>query len=112
MKNINRDIEELGIGGGKGDLDQKEELEAGTALDIEKIMELCRKDIQDQQLLSEISNLLQGAIKEGKGTIDLASDLFSTHESEEADVSLRNVSTILSSRVNKPQENSSQNRTI
>lgn len=113
VKDTNLDVEELGIGGGKGDLDQKEELETGTAFDIEKIMELCRKDIQDQQLLSKISNLLQDAIREGKGTIDLASDLASTHESQEANVSLGNISTILSSHVKESQEKSSRlNRTI
>ena len=113
MKESNLEIAELGLGGGKGDLDQKEELEFGTVLDIEKIMETCKKDIQDQQLLSKVSDVLTNALKEGKSTIDLAVDLTSIHDGEDADVSLENLSSILSSHVNKPLENSSiLNRTI
>ncbi|KAF2261108.1 hypothetical protein CC78DRAFT_619695 [Lojkania enalia] len=44
------DIAELGAGGGKGDLDQKEELETGDVADLGKLMELCARDINDDQI--------------------------------------------------------------
>lgn len=113
MKDSNLEIAELGAGGGKGDLDQKEELETGTALDVERIMDLCAKSIQDQDLLSRISDLLQEALKDGDGTIDLEVDLTNTGHDTEADISLKNIASVLSSHVTKERKNDLQhNRTI
>ncbi|KAI4953698.1 hypothetical protein J4E91_002546 [Alternaria rosae] len=53
------EIAELGAGGGKGDLDQKEELESGGMGDVKKLMELCAASINDEQLLAKVTTLFQ-----------------------------------------------------
>ncbi|KAF1974129.1 hypothetical protein BU23DRAFT_598496 [Bimuria novae-zelandiae CBS 107.79] len=104
VKDTNVEIAELGAGGGKGDLDQKEELETGSALHIEKFMDLCAKSIKDEELLLKMSNLLQEALKGGNGTIDLDMDLATGSQDKEAELSLENLASVLSSHITKSQE--------
>ncbi len=68
------DIMELGAGGGKGDLDQKEELESGEMSDVGKLMELCAASINDGQLLAKVLSLLQQTLV-GEGKLDLGVQL-------------------------------------
>jgi hypothetical protein len=65
------EIAELGAGGGKGDLDQKEELQMGGIADLQKLMELCVKTIQDEQLLSKVLGLLHQSLAQSNDIIDL-----------------------------------------
>lgn len=76
-------------------------------------MDICAKSIQDEELLSKVSNLLQKAVKEGRGTIDLDRVLPMEGQDKEVDMSLEKVASILSSHIAKTQEeNIPQNRTI
>jgi hypothetical protein len=68
------EITELGTGGGKGDLDQKEELESGGIGDVGKLMELCAASINDGQLLAKVLSLLQQTLV-GEGKLDLGMQL-------------------------------------
>lgn len=104
VKGTNVEIAELGAGGGKGDLDQKEELETGNATNISKIIELCAKTIKDEQLLSKLSAVLEEAMKEHNGTIEL--DLDHSNESQEKDteLSLDSLASVLSAHLDKSQE--------
>ncbi|KAL5389542.1 hypothetical protein DPSP01_002438 [Paraphaeosphaeria sporulosa] len=104
VKGSNVEIAELGAGGGKGDLDQKEELETGNAADINKIIELCAKTIKDETLLSKLSNVLQEALKERNGTIDLDMDLQKESPDKKPELSLEHLASVLSTRLNKSQD--------
>lgn len=107
------EIAELGAGGGKGDLDQKEELETGDAVDVGKLMELCAKSINDAELLSKVLALLQQALQDGNGTIDLNLDLQKESQEEESDLSLQTLVSVLSSHAIKSQDQEERpNRTI
>ncbi|KAJ4292654.1 hypothetical protein N0V90_009317 [Kalmusia sp. IMI 367209] len=107
------EIAELGAGGGKGDLDQKEELEATNAVDIGKILDLCAKSIKDEELLTKVSNLLQQALKEGNGTIDLDMNIQKESQDNNGVLSLQNLVSVLSSHASKSQEPVARlNRTI
>ncbi|KAJ4358332.1 swr1 complex component [Didymosphaeria variabile] len=113
VKGTNVEIAELGAGGGKGDLDQKEELETGNAANISKIIELCAKTIKDEQVLSKLSIVLQEALKDRNGTIDLDMDLQKECPEKEPEIRLENLATVLSTHLTRPQEvGSLLNRTI
>ncbi|KAF2450597.1 hypothetical protein P171DRAFT_142500 [Karstenula rhodostoma CBS 690.94] len=113
VRGTNVEIAELGAGGGKGDLDQKEELETGNAADINKIIELCAKTIKDEPLLSKLSAVLQEALKERNGTIDLDMDLQKASPEKEPELSLESLASVLSTHLTKSQEvGNPLNRTI
>lgn len=65
------DMEEIGVGGGKGDLDQKEELETGGMLELGKLMELCTKTIADEELLAKVLETVQNMLLGSDGNIGL-----------------------------------------
>ncbi|EAT78512.2 hypothetical protein SNOG_14275 [Parastagonospora nodorum SN15] len=65
------EIEELGAGGGKGDIDQKEELETGDMAELRKLMELCACSIPDEALLSKVLARLQEALAGNEGKLGL-----------------------------------------
>jgi hypothetical protein len=104
VKGTNVEIAELGAGGGKGDLDQKEELETGNTADINRIIELCAKTIKDESVLSRLSSVLQEALKEHNGTIDLDVDLQKESPYKEQDLSLENLASVLSTHLTRSQE--------
>ena len=66
------EIAELGAGGGKGDLNQKEELDTGGAVEVGKLMELCAASIGDEKMLGKVLALLQQAlVEDGKLDLDI-----------------------------------------
>lgn len=103
LKGSNVEIAELGAGGGKGDLDQREELETNAA-DINKIIELCARTIRDETILTKLSTVLQEALKERNGTIDLDIDLQRDSPDKEPELSLENLASVLSGRLNKSRD--------
>ncbi|KAF2868824.1 beta-lactamase-like protein [Massariosphaeria phaeospora] len=108
------EIAELGVGGGKGDIDQKEELETGDVGDIGHLMELCAKTIEDQELLSKVLALLQKALDESDGKLDLGTDFQSKWQDSEDELSLQALVSVLSSHASKEDEGivEKQNETI
>ncbi|KAF2189186.1 hypothetical protein K469DRAFT_701784 [Zopfia rhizophila CBS 207.26] len=92
------DIAEIGAGGGKGDLDQKDELETDDVADVGKLMELCAAKIDNEELLSKVLALLQEAINGGDGKIKLGLELQKESQDREDDLSLQSLVSILSSR--------------
>jgi hypothetical protein len=94
------DIAELGAGGGKGDLDQKEELETGDAAEIGKLIELCGNSIKDKKLLSNVLTLLQTlAGSDGKLSLDMR--LPKDSGSSQDDFSLQTLVSILSANASR-----------
>lgn len=107
------ELAELGAGGGRGDLDQKEELETGDVANIGKLMGLCAKTIKDEELLSKVLALLQQALASGDGTLDLDMYLQPGIEVEKEDLTLQSLVSILSTNASKsPTIEQLQNRTI
>lgn len=92
------EIAELGTGGGKGDLDQKEELESGGMGDVKKLMELCAASINDEQLLAKVTTLLQQSLL-GDGKLDLGMQLQKQFEDTQHDLSLKTLVSVLSSNI-------------
>lgn len=95
------EIAELGAGGGKGDLNQKEELETGDAVDVGKLMELCAKTIKDERVLSGVLALLQQVLIDGDDTIDLGADLQKDSQGSDEDLTLQSLVSVLSSHASK-----------
>ncbi|CAO2658095.1 Nn.00g073550.m01.CDS01 [Neocucurbitaria sp. VM-36] len=95
------EIAELGAGGGKGDLDQKEELETGDTADAAKLMGLCAEFIEDEELLSKVSALLQPTIN---GKLDLATMQIQKESRGSQDaLSIQALVSILTSNASKDQ---------
>ncbi|KAL1794999.1 hypothetical protein ACET3X_006815 [Alternaria dauci] len=106
------EIAEIGAGGGKGDLDQKEELESSGLGDVDKLMELCAASINDEHLLTKVLALLQQTLV-GDGKLDLDMQLQKQVHDTKGDVSLKSLVSILSSFVSKDSKiEPSFNRTI
>jgi len=107
------EIAELGAGGGKGDLDQKEELDTNDAVDVGKLMELCTKSIKDSGTLSKVLALLQQTLDNGTSTIDLDMDLQKESQENEGDLSLHALVSVLSSHASKSKDSEKRlNKTI
>ncbi|KAJ4345118.1 hypothetical protein N0V95_005890 [Ascochyta clinopodiicola] len=109
------EIAELGAGGGKGDLDQKEELETGDVPAVGRLMELCAQYINDPDLLSEVLRLLQHALSAGSGTMDFGLQLQKESQVSDEDLSLQRLVTALSSSASRKQINNAdalRNKTI
>ncbi|KAH7086245.1 beta-lactamase-like protein [Paraphoma chrysanthemicola] len=95
------EIAELGAGGGKGDLDQKEELETGDIAELGKLMELCAKTIKDETLLSQVLALLQQTLADGGGRLDLDMKLQKVDENSQDALSIQSLVSALSSNASK-----------
>ncbi|KAF2032965.1 hypothetical protein EK21DRAFT_59750 [Setomelanomma holmii] len=95
------EIAELGAGGGKGDLDQKEELETGDVVELGKLMELCAETIKDEKLLSKVLASLQQALLGGDGKLDLDMHLQKASENSQDALSLQTLVSALSSNASK-----------
>lgn len=109
------EIAELGAGGGKGDLDQKEELETGDVAAMGRLMELCAQSIDDPGLLSKVLKLLQHALSTGNGTVGFDLQLQKESQVSDEDLSLQKLVAALSSNaLAKQNENAEQprNKTI
>ena len=94
------DIAELGAGGGKGDLDQKEELESGGVGGMDKLLELCAASIDDERLLAKVVALVRRTLIED-GKLDLDMQLQKHIHDTQDDVSLETLVSILSSNASK-----------
>jgi hypothetical protein len=105
------EILELGAGGGKGDLDQKEELETGDMTDVGKLMELCEKSIDDPESLSKVLALLQRSLVDGNGNIDLGQGMQKESQGEEDNPSLQTLVSALKNNVDES-DSEPQNETI
>ncbi|KAH8728487.1 beta-lactamase-like protein [Phaeosphaeriaceae sp. PMI808] len=90
------EIAEAGAGGGKGDLDQKEQLETGDATEVGKLMELCAKAITDENLLSKVLALLQQTVARGDVKLDLDVQLQKANEDGQENHSVSTVISVLS----------------
>ncbi|KAL6711108.1 hypothetical protein ACN47E_006983 [Coniothyrium glycines] len=93
------DIVELGAGGGKGDLDQKEEIETESTADVSRLMELCAASITDEKLLEKVLALLQKTLTRGDSTLQLGKQLQQHLNATQEDTSIRNLVSVLSSHV-------------
>jgi hypothetical protein len=96
------DILELGAGGGKGDLDQADELETGDAEAIGKLMQLCSTEIEDKELLSHILALLGKALEEGKDRMALGVDIMGQSQHLDEKLPLEELISVLTSTLSKP----------
>jgi hypothetical protein len=106
------EIAELGAGGGKGDLDQKEELETGGVADVGKLMELCAASIDNEQLLTKVLALLQHTLTQD-GKLDLDMQLQKQGEDTQDELSLQSLVSVLSSHASREPDNKQpQNKTI
>jgi hypothetical protein len=94
------EIAELGAGGGKGDLDQKEELESGGMGDVGKLMELCAASINDGQLLAKVVAILQQTLL-GEGKLNLGMQLQKQGGDTQEDLSLKSLVSVLASNASK-----------
>jgi hypothetical protein len=107
------EIAELGAGGGKGDLDQKESFETGGTSDLAKLMELCAETIQDEQALSKVLALLQQMFARTDSDIDLNRQLQKACIDSQDGLSLRVLVSVLSSSASKfATTDEPRNRTI
>lgn len=97
------EIAELGAGGGKGDLDQKEELETGDMATMGRLMELCAQSIDDPGLLTNVLKLLQHALTSESGSMDFGLQLQKESQVSEDDLPLRKLVAALSSNASKKQ---------
>lgn len=109
------EIAELGAGGGKGDLDLKEELETGDVAAMGRLMELCAQSINEPELLSKVLKLLQYASATGSASVDFGLQLQKESQVSEDDLSLQKFVAALSSRASKKQQDKTEphrNKTI
>jgi len=107
------EIEELGAGGGKGDMDQKEELETGGMAELRELMELCACSIPDKALLSKVLARLQEALAGNDGKLDLDLQLQKASAESQDGLSLPTLISALSTTATKSATtHRSQNRTI
>ncbi|KAI2481380.1 DNA repair metallo-beta-lactamase [Pyrenophora tritici-repentis] len=105
------EIAEIGAGGGKGDLDQKEELETGGTAEVGKLMELCAASISDENTLGEVLALLQQALGEN-GKLDLDVHLQKQSEDTQDDLTLQSLVSVLSGHASNSIPERYPNRTI
>lgn len=109
------EIAELGAGGGKGDLDQKEELETGDIFVLRHLMKLCAQTIDNPDLSSRVLALLQHALSTGSASVDFDLHLQKESQASEEDLSLQKLVAALASSVSKQHSEkaeSSRNKTI
>ncbi|KAF2656135.1 hypothetical protein K491DRAFT_692337 [Lophiostoma macrostomum CBS 122681] len=104
------ELAEIGAGGGKGDLNQKEELEAGE--DVGRLMELCASEIKDPELLSGVLKLLEQAFNDETGEVDLGLAAKRESQNSEDELSLRTLVSVLATHVAKPEDETRPNRVI
>jgi hypothetical protein len=107
------EIAELGAGGGKGDLELKEELETGGGAELGKLMEVCAQTIKDEQELTKVLALLHQTLAGGDGKLDLNTQLQKAHLNGEDGFTLRLLISTLSVTASRSTASAeSQNRTI
>ena len=100
------EIPEVGAGGGKGDLDQTDELETSDAEVVEKLMQLCSAKIESKEELNQVLALLRKTVSEGKGRISLG-DIMGQSQLQDDDLPLQEVVSALTSAVSDAKTTSS-----
>ncbi|KAF1851336.1 uncharacterized protein K460DRAFT_274407 [Cucurbitaria berberidis CBS 394.84] len=98
------EIAELGAGGGKGDLDKKEELDTGSTADVGKLLELCARFIEDEEALSKVSALLQQTVNEGGNRLNLDMHLQQGSQGNQDALSLQTLVSVLGSNASKGED--------
>ena len=98
------EIAEIGAGGGKGDLDQKEELETGNVTDIGKLMEVCSAKIEDKELRTKVLAMLQQTLRSGNGKIDLGFHMSKESQDSDDELTLQGLISVLSHHVTEVEE--------
>jgi hypothetical protein len=107
------EIHELGAGGGKGDLDQKEEINTGGAADLSKLIEICAKTIKDERLLTKVLAPLQQMLARGDESLDLGTQLQKANISSQDSIPLQTLISILSATASRSTATAEpRNRTI
>lgn len=107
------EIAELGAGGGKGDLDQKEELETIDVASITKFMELCANTIKDEDRLQKVLANLKLGLAEQIASVDLDMQLQNATGNSNEELSLQSIISVLSANVaNSREESRLTNETI
>jgi hypothetical protein len=107
------EIAELGAGGGKGDMDQKEELDTADVDSVSKLMDLCASKIQDPELLSKVLVLLQQTLDAGDNKIDLGAAMTRQAEDSQDELSLQTLVSVLQTHITDAEaQKPPQNQTI
>ncbi|KAH7391140.1 beta-lactamase-like protein [Phaeosphaeria sp. MPI-PUGE-AT-0046c] len=107
------DFEELGAGGGKGDLDQREELENSGITELSKLMELCTKTIEDEDLLQKVLGTIRNMPMRSNGIIDLDMQLQKDNQTCADDISVQTFVKMLSANASRNvAKKKPENRTI
>ncbi|KAH8700541.1 putative DNA repair protein [Talaromyces proteolyticus] len=101
-------IPEAGAGGGKGDLYQIHELELPDEMALQKLEELLTAQIGNEQVISQTRETLRSAFESGKRSLSL--DEFGL--TEDADVTLKDLISMISKFRDKPLENLEEAQTI
>lgn len=97
----NVEIAEMGLGGGKGDLDQVHTLDLGDANAVAQLKALCKKTIDDPSIQQKVNQMLDQRVQDGETrfAIDLASEGCLTDLELEDDLPLGQVIKVLVSLV-------------
>ena len=102
------EVAELGAGGGKGDLDQREELETADVAAMGRLMELCAQSINNPDLVSKVLKLLQHALTTGIASMDLELQLQKESQVSDDDLSLQKLVAALSFNASKKQSDNAE----
>ncbi|OJD35815.1 dna repair protein [Diplodia corticola] len=79
------EVAEVGVGGGKGDLDQVHELETHDRVAIEQLMHLCESRLEDvPDTLSDVLHTLTSAMENGLSRIRLCNSDSDVQDDQEA----------------------------
>jgi hypothetical protein len=68
-----REVHELGIGGGRGDIDQAKEVDLADATAVQSLVDLCTAQIEDEQKLAKVVEFITSG-RSRDGRIRLPSD--------------------------------------
>jgi len=88
------DMQELGAGGGQGDLDQIHELDLADPSAVAQLVTLCSSSIKDTKVMEKITAMLSAPLTEDRKNIQLDHD-FLMHNRENDNIPLRLVVDIM-----------------
>jgi hypothetical protein len=70
-----REVHEMGIGGGNGDMDQAKELEMEDAVALQNLVDLCKVLVKDEQKLAKVVELVISGHRSRDGGVRLPTHL-------------------------------------
>lgn len=73
------DMQELGAGGGQGDLDQIHELDLADPAAVAQLVTLCSTSIKDSKVMEKITTMLSALLMEDRKNIPLDHDFLTDH---------------------------------